>query len=135
MERNSLIINMTDYGYQIVRASSQPTASYVAGTVIEHVHLRNQLMLYVDVTIGTATSVSVKIEFSDDNTNWYQETAEVIDATTGIITHTAVERRWTANAAQRVAIPTLDKYIKISTKGTGTLTTTTVGIKAITGRA
>lgn len=124
---------MQDYGPHSIRESAEPTGSFVAGTVIENLYLKNQLMLNIVLTIGTATSVSIKVEFSGDNSTFYQETIATDNGATGIIDHTLAERKFTTSGNYRIAIPIEDGYVRISTKGTGTLTTTTIGINAVTG--
>ena len=44
-----------DYEKIAVRASLVPTTSYVAGTIIENVNDRNQLIVLVDFTKGSLT--------------------------------------------------------------------------------
>jgi len=122
---------MQDYGFQTIRSVSQPTGSFVAGTVLEHKHLKNQLILKVDIVIGTAQSIEMKLEFSDDEINFMQES--VTSVKSGVTDHELNIHRFKDSGSFRVAIPIKDKFIKISIKGNGTLTTTTVGVGSIVG--
>lgn len=125
------MLNSQDYALFPVRSSLIVTNSYVAGTTVEKRHLKNQLVLLVDVTIGSLTSVEVKLEFSDDNSNFYQETVQSVSG--GTLTETLAEHEFTATGLYRVLVPTKDKYIRISTKGTGTVTGSLVQVDVISG--
>lgn len=127
---------MDDYKIYSVRSSLIPTTSYVAGTVIGDPHLiyeKNQLIVLFSLTLGSLTSAELKIEFSPDGTTYYRETYDDIAASTGVITERAIERTFTATGNYRIALPIKDRYIKISTKGTGTLTNSLIAISAIIG--
>ena len=120
-----------DYIKKDVRAAAILTTSYVAGTVLENTQEYNQLVLYVDFTKGSLTSAELKVEFSPDNTNWYQET--VSSVTGGVDSVTALVHQWAANAADRIMIPIKDRYIRVSVKGTGTVTSSSMAVSAILG--
>lgn len=119
-----------------VRAAAILTGSYVAGTVIDGagadgVWDHNQLILYITFTIGSLTSLQVKVEFSADNSTYYQETFGSIS--TGTSTEVVGEHSFAATGNFRLAIPIKDRFIKVSAKGTGTVTSSSVAILAITG--
>ena len=127
-----------DYIELPVRTAAILTNSYVAGTVIgadniTQVSLENQLILYVDFTIGSLTTAEIKIEFSADGTNWVQETFESISA--GVATETLGLRQFSASGPYRIAIRIKDRYIRVSAKGTGTLTSSSMAVHAIVGVA
>lgn len=120
-----------------VRASLIPTTSYVAGTVIDTGGKYNQLMIYISNTKGSLTSTEFKVEFSPDATNYYQESVQTLSggtATEREVEHTIVAANQSA-AAQlyRFAIPICDRYIKISVKGTGTLTNSLIAVDVVLG--
>tara|TARA_R110002167_G_scaffold51504_2_gene149029 strand:+ start:3980 stop:4405 length:426 start_codon:yes stop_codon:yes gene_type:complete len=131
----------TDHG--TIRAAAILTGSYVASSVIglqgstgstslrENVAEQGQLQLYTDFTKGSLTSLELKIEFSADGTNWYQETT--ISVSGGTQTVTVSEYTTTAGGSFRLEVPIKDKYIRVSAKGTGTVTSSELTIKAITG--
>jgi len=90
-----------------------------------------QLILYVDFTIGSLTSAEIKVEFSPDNTNFYQESHEKLDnGTSNVYTLTYT---LSATGAYRIPIQCNDRYIKVSAKGTGTVTNSSMTIKAVMG--
>jgi hypothetical protein len=119
--------------YQVipVRSAAILTGTYVAGTTIEETHGENQLVLYVDFTKGSLTTAEFKIEFSPDNTNWYQETTQSI--TGGTATETVAAHQIGASGAYRILVPIKDRYIKVSAKGTGTVTASEMTITAVVG--
>ncbi len=128
-----------DYKTIPIRSSLVLTNAYVAGTVIDtslvDLTTENQLMILVGFTIGSLTSASIKVEFSADNTTFYQETLD--DTTTGspIITERLATRLMGGTGNYRIAIPIKDRYIKISAIGTGTVTSSLMSILAIVGTA
>lgn len=135
---------MQTYLFKPIRSAAILTNSYVAGTVIGagttnatadaiHPALNNQLIIYVDFTIGSLTDLLIKVEFSDDNSDFYQETFDSISG--GTDTESAAERKFTATGKYRLAIPIKDNYIKISAKGEGTVTSSSLKIGAVIGVA
>ena len=124
---------MQDYGPKTIRDVAQPTASFVAATVLEHKYLKNQLILNVAVVLGTATSVNLKVEYSHDNVTFYQRTIASENSSTGFIDYALAEERFKAGGNYSLEIPIKYNFIKVSVKGVGTLTTTTVGIESIVG--
>lgn len=120
-----------DYNKYDIRAAAILTTAYVAGTVIE-ANQQNQLVIYLDFTKGSLTTAELKVEFSPDNSDYYQETASSVTA--GVDTNTLVEHQVSATAGKyRIAIPIKDRYIKISVKGTGTPTSSSAKVTAILG--
>lgn len=114
-----------------VRSAAILTTSYVAGTVIEDTHDFTQLVLLIDFTKGSLTSLEIKVEFSPDNTTFYQETAEVVS--TGTSTMSLLEHTTTATGKYRILIPINDRFVKVSVKGTGTVTSSSVTVDALLG--
>lgn len=125
----SSIIQDWAYLSKVVRTTAVLTDTYVAGTVISPVDSFNQLLVYVKFTKSGASSGQIKIEFSDDGTNYYQETFSAISA--WISTDTLWEHTLSTSGSYRIAVPIKDKYIKISSKVTWTVTTTDMLITAI----
>lgn len=140
----------TDYFSKNIRAAAVLTNSYVAADVLgaeaqstsgggrlTQPHLYNQLLIYVSFTKASTTSLEWKVEFSPDNTTFYQEAAEVISggtATNRELEHTVVSANQSAAAqTYRFAIPVTDRYIKVSVKATGTVTSSSCKIDAVLG--
>ena len=207
----------------VIRDEAVLTTSYVAGNIIgrikdndsaqqQSLERKNQLVLYIDFTIGSLTSAEVKIEFAPvlyydlaydgqtanftagatvkgstsgaegriqrdadggatgtliispnnaipfiDNEeitdsesgaavvngglntlsaapsdySWFQETNSSISAT--ISTENLLVRQFSGDGLYRIAIPLKDKYVKISAKGTGTVTNSLMRIIAALG--
>lgn len=128
-----------DYSFQNVRAAAILTNSYVAGTVIgtqssAQLQLLNQLVVYVSFTKGSLTSAELKVEFSNDNTTWYQESTAAISG--GTATVSPLEYTFNATTQNyRIPVPVKDTYVRISVKGTGTLTSSSMTVDAIVGIA
>jgi len=130
-----------DYSVVTVRSAAVLTNSYVAGTVIglssdpasDHNELRNQLILLVDFTLGSLTTAEIKVEFSPDNSTWFQEVFGSISG--GTETDTLGIHQIATTGLYRIPIQTKDRFIKVSAKGTGTVTNSSMAIKAIIGVA
>ena len=132
---------MQNYTKFSVRSSVILTTDYVAGTTIgvysttalsNRIHDRNQLLVYLSLTIGSLTSVQLKVEFSDDDTTYYQETGSTISA--GLSADDLLVHEFTATGNYRLATNIKDKYVKISIKGTGDTTNSLALIDAIIGQ-
>jgi hypothetical protein len=113
-----------------VRSSAVLTNSYVAGTVLE-TFLQNQLVLMVNFTKGSLTTAEVKLEFSYDGTNYVQETFRLI--TGGSSAETLGEHVYSASGAYTIDLPIMYRYVRVSAKGTGTVTDSLMGITAVIG--
>ncbi len=126
-----------NYNVADVRAAAILTTSYVAGTVVgpltgpTNPALSNQLNLMVAFTIGSLTTAEVKVEYSLDGSTYYQETFESISSSTATMANGIYQLSATGNYV--IAIPIKFPYIKISSKGTGTVTSSSLSIKAVVG--
>ena len=142
--------NNIDYSLHSVRTAAALTNSYVAGTVlgaeaqsvsaggsITFPNQYNQLLLYISFTKASTTSLEWKVEFSPDNTNWYQESSELVSggtATNREMEHTIVSANQSAaSQLYRFAIPVTDRYIRVSAKCTGTVTSSSATITGVLG--
>lgn len=129
---------MQDYAPQTVRSAAILTGSYVAGTVIGPLSGAglnpagmNQLQLLVDFTVGSLTSADVKVEFSHDGTNYFQDT--FLNISGGTATASAGVYRFTGTGKYILNIPIKCAYIKISAIGNGTATSSSMSIMALLG--
>lgn len=127
--------DLIDHKRVSIRSDAILTTSYVAGTVIkpsDHADQFNQLIIYVAFTLGSLTTAEVKVDFSNDNSTFYQETFSAVVA--GKSTDTVGEHSFDSTGNFRLAIPINDTYIKISAKGTGTVTSSTMQVDAVLAR-
>jgi len=115
-----------------IRDSAVLTGSYVAGTVINTGGQFNQLVLNMFYTQGSLTSLQIKVEFSADNVTFVQETFQSISG--GTATETQGEHTFTGTGNFSINIPNVQKFIKVSAKGTGTVTGSSLSIQAILAR-
>lgn len=119
-----------DYVKKSVRTAAILTGSYVAGTVVDS-HGFNQLVVLVAFTKGSLTTAEFKVEFSDNNSTYYQETSSSI--TGGTDTNTLLEHQISATGNYEIKIPIKARYIKISAKGTGTATSSSMTVDVVLG--
>ena len=140
-----------NYVFYPIRSAAILTTSFVAGTLlgggnslqvvngaIGSPSRNNHLELYVDFTLGSLTNATIKVEFSNDGTNWYQETEDNLATSTGVITEVAVTRIFTATGKYRVPININSlwinaNWIRISAEGVGTVTGSSLAISAVLG--
>lgn len=124
-----------DYKDLQLIASTALTNSYVPTQVVipttRSLEQYNQLTLYVAYTAGSLNSMSIKIEFSNDETNWYEETIDAVDTSTGIISEKLAVRTLSATGNYRIPVKIIDRYIRVSVIGTGTATGSSVAVTAI----
>lgn len=120
-----------DYTSSIIRSAAILTNSYVAGTVLENVHGLNQIVLLASFTKGNLTTLELKFEFSTDNTTWYQETFQAVSGATA--TETLGEHQTSATGNLRILVPIKDRYVRVSAKGTGDVTNSSLLLTVISG--
>lgn len=115
---------------QTVRSAAILTGSYVSGEVLDS-GLRNQLVLIISFTKGSLTSAEIKLEFSYDGTNYFQETSRSVSG--GTSTDSLLVHTYTADGSYILDLPLMYRYIKVSAKGTGTTTGSSMAISAVIG--
>ena len=114
-----------------VRDSAILTTSYVAGTVIDTEGIRNQLIIYAALTLGSLTDAQLKVEYSRDGSTYYQETFSSTSSTTDTLSLGV--HKMSASGNYRIALDVMDRYVKISAIGTGTTTGSLLAITANVG--
>ena len=108
-----------------VRESSTLTTSYATSDVI-NVQGANQLQLLLSFTKGSSEGCRLKVEFSEDEMNWYQESAVALSETgdTRDAIHRSAFRKVESSSNIIVSIPLSASFFRISaaaiTVGTGT---------------
>lgn len=125
----------TDYKVTSVRSAAVLTTSYVAGTVAAETRVFDQTVILIKVTLGSLDSVEMKAEFSLDNSTFYQEGFIQNDFTNARSNVKIHEYRFTTDDNYRIAIPITDNFVRISVKGTGTVTNSSVTVDLVTGRS
>ena len=123
------IVNNQSYRLELVRASLILTTSYVAGTVLNDVENFNQLMLFYEWTKGSLTSLEIKVEFSFDGQTYSREIFSSVSG--GTSTDSLGEHTTTDAGNGLIAIPIKCSKIRISVKGTGTVTNSLLVVNAV----
>lgn len=126
-----------NYQKKSLRSSAVLTGSYVAATVLGPQGVgskadpaeNTKLVLLLDFTIGSLTSAEVKVEFSDDGTTYYQETNASVSSGTTTLTNNVYTM--TATGKYVVSLDLTARYVKVSAKGTGTVTSSLLTIDAL----
>jgi len=120
-----------DYKSSALRASAVLTNSYVAATSTDEIHGLNQIVVLATFTKGNLTTAELKVEFSSDNTNFFQETFQAVAA--GTATETLGEHQISATGSYRIAIPVKDRFVRVSVKGTGDVTNSLMSVSLVIG--
>ncbi len=125
-----------------VRTAVIPTTSYVAGTIIgsaqEPLREHQQCILYVTIAFGSLDSVQIRLRSSPDAVLYGTETDSTTATTTALnsLVTTPAEHSFAAaigDGTYEICFPIAGKrYIEVATKGTGTLTSSSVAIQAVT---
>jgi len=114
-----------------VREEAVLTGSYVAATSQETKTWHNQLIIYYSFTKGSLSSSELKVEFSNDNSTWYRETSSSLSS--GTSTDDVVEHTFDSTGNFRIPIAIKDRYVRVSVKGTGTVTSSLASIDLVLG--
>jgi len=113
---------MNNYNKLTVRESAILTTSYVDSTILGPDSVNPQynktVAFFINVTIGSLTSLEVTIYGSADGTNY-------------VNIGNAKEISYTASGIYVTSVPATVPYMKIAVKGTGTVTNSLCGIIAI----
>lgn len=145
-------VSWQEYKALTIRSAAILTNAYVAGTVLgvatndanqvktnDQIDQINFCALEVAFTIGSLTSVAIKVEFSEDNTNFFIPASGSVSS--GLDTLT--QQTFTISAAGNYYID-LNKeffsgggfktrFIRVSANGVGTVTSSSLTITAVYG--
>lgn len=119
---------MYEHLNKTIRESSILTTSYVACELVEDLSGYNQLSLAVDFTKGSLTSAQIKLEYFVAG-KWAQEVASAVSS--GISTDTLLEHTITATGVYNLLIPIKCSKIRVSAKGTGTVTDSLMAVSTV----
>lgn len=117
---------------QTIRSAAILTNGYVSAT-IQTVTNASQLNVLVQFTKGSLTSASLKFEYSNDGTTWYQETFEALSG--GVSTATAGIHTFDTTGNYQFSLPNSNYQFRVSAIGTGTVTSSSMRIDLQQGNA
>lgn len=125
-----------DYTFIGIRAAAILTAAFVSGDVDItpfnlNPALRNQVNLLLDFTVGSLTSLDIKIQYSNDGTDWYDETFETITGAVAAMVNGLYN--FTASGKYVLSLPEKSAYVRVQARGNGTLTSSSLKIGAVVG--
>ena len=122
------LISQSNIQTIVVRAASVLTTSYIASDVI-NIQGANQLQLLVSFTKGSSDGCELKIEFSEDQSVWYQES--VIDIlATNYAEHEALTRRINDSGNLLISVPVSASFLRVSSQAITSGTDTSLSILA-----
>ena len=129
MGANSLTAR-DNMGKDTVRAAAVLTTGYVASSAFP-MGGANQLQLLCDFTVGSSSGCQIKVEFSHNNSDWFQESIYELSGTD--LVHTAVVRRINGTAALVISIPVWAEYYRASSLAVADGTSTSLAISGLRG--
>ena len=116
------LISQSNIKTVTVRAAATLTTSYVASNAL-NIQGANQLQMLVSFTKGSSDGCRLKIEFSEDESTWYQESVADIMATNDV-EHAPLTRKVNDSANLIMSVPISASFLRVSsqaiTSGTGT---------------
>ena len=116
------LVSQSNIRTMIVREAAELTTSYVTSERY-NIQGANQLQLLVSFTEGDSAGCRLKIEFSEDETDWYQE-SEYSVCGTGDVKHSPAYRQIESSSNIVISVPISASFFRISSaaieSGTGT---------------
>ena len=122
------LISQSNIQTIVVRAASVLTTSYIASDVI-NIQGANQLQLLVSYTKGSSDGCRLKIEFSEDQSIWYQESVVDILATNDA-EHAALTRRINDSGNLLISVPVSASFLRVSSQAITSGTDTSLSVLA-----
>ena len=118
---------------EIRAAAALDPSSYEAATLIDNAHQANQLVLYVDLTLGDSDYLEIKIEDGHNGGDKYQEMYGLIDGSTGVETLQPAVKRIAQDGLWRIPVSIKAHQILVSVKGATSGTGSSCAISAVLG--
>ena len=117
------LVSQSNIKMVTVREAAALTTSYVVSDSF-NIQGANQLQLLVSFTKGDSEGCRIKIEFSADGSNWYQESRISDFLTTDDAEHEPVVRKILGSGNLSISVPVSTCFFRASsmalTSGTGT---------------
>jgi hypothetical protein len=116
----------------VVREAAPLTTSYVPSDSF-NIEGANQLQLMVSFTKGLSNGCRLKIEYSEDGQNWFQETSVSVYGEINEAKHELIVRSIDSSANALISIPVWTKYFRVSAAAVDSGEDTSLSITAIAG--
>jgi hypothetical protein len=89
----------------------------------------NQLQLLVNFTAGSSTGVLLKVEYSENQIDWYQETmADFLSST--LLEHLPITRKITSTSKAKIALSVSSSYVRVTATALNNETGVVISITA-----
>lgn len=112
-----------------VREAAALTTSYVSSDSF-NIQGANQLQLLVSFTKGDSAGCRLKIEFSEDESTWYQESMVSEFPSVNDVKHTPITRKIEDSANLLISVPISASFFLINAKAITSGTGTSLSISA-----
>jgi hypothetical protein len=96
-----------------IREAAALTTTYAASDSF-NIQGANQLQLLVSFTKGDSDGCRLKIEFSEDETNWYQESMVSEFPSVNDVKHTPITRKIEDSANLVISVPVSSSFFRVS---------------------
>jgi len=94
-----------------------------------------QVCFLCDYTKGDSDRAEIKVEFSGDNVNWYQESiVSELDIYDNFPIHRPCIRKLVDDIKTIISIPICSRYMRISSKAVGSGVGTSLSVKGVMDR-
>ncbi len=114
-----------------VRAAAILTTGYVASSTFD-IDRANHLVLQCFFVKGSSTACQLKVEFTQNKTDWVQETDVTLKG--GVATHQIFYHRWITTGNYDIAIPVNAKHYRVSVLAEDDATGTSLAITGVKSR-
>ena len=122
------LVSQSNIRTMIVREAAELTTSSVTSERF-NIQGANQLQLLVSFTKGDSDGCRLKIEFSEDEANWYQE-SEYSVYETGDVRHEPIFRKIESSSDIVVSVPVSASFFRVGAAAIGSGTGTSLSIIA-----
>lgn len=117
-------------GYATIRDAAILTGSHVDTDVVDMQQFSDASVL-MKIVKGSITGVEYKIYHSTDQTDWFQDTVQVIAAASVTETNPAHTITVSADINPAIIFPVLARFVKFSVKGNGSVSGSSLEVSVV----
>jgi len=112
----------------VVRNKTSLTTGYVASATVLEIDNINQVVLLTDFTIGSSAGCQIKVEFSADESSWYQES--ITEPSGDNLVHSPLVHIIDQTSTPVISFPVAHPYARISVMAINDASSASLGIDA-----
>jgi hypothetical protein len=123
------LITQNNLVLKTLRESAVLTTSFVDSEIM-NIQGANQVQLLVCFTKGNSTGCRLKVEFSEDQSTWYQESMTSEFPSANDVEHTLVARKISDTGNYAISIPVSASYLRASVQAVDSGDNTLLSVEA-----